>query len=327
MSIRWRDGDLQLMLYIRKNKRIIPRTVVDEDNLAAINAIDYEDLLPNMRIFGIPISIRISSNNTWDDIKEKIMSIIEQENLYNYIYKRLKSEFSVPANIIPKLNKLDQIKNNYYEMLEEAPSLIGENIPFYLEPNDINIIKSIERGSTYLKFVSPQNNRENKDYFIDFMITDLDSLTGDIHSIYKKIYKQYDTDDGEVLTGKSHDDPEDLDRGDWFDEYTANFFNIGLSVYNNDLNYVTRFHRILWLKNVMSDLHCESAASFASQSNHNIIGRTNETFSPIKYYKVNDKFWIEFYERCKLNVPVSFNDNVTFTMDMVFLQNRQLLYS
>lgn len=101
MSFRWRDGDLQLMLYIRKYKRIIPRTVVDEDNLDAINAIDYEDLLPNMRIFGIPISIRISSNNTWDDIKEKIMSIIEQENLYNYIYKRLKSEFSVPANIYP----------------------------------------------------------------------------------------------------------------------------------------------------------------------------------------------------------------------------------
>ena len=132
------------------------------------------------------------------------------------------------------------------------------------------------------------------------------------------------------MTGKTRDDPEDLDRGDWFDECTAIFFNIGLSKYKNDLNFVTRFHRELSLKNVMSDLQCEVATSFASQSNHNIIGRTNEIFNPIKYFKINDdddKFWIEFYDRNEITVPVAFNDYVMFTMDVVFLQNRKLLYN
>ena len=132
------------------------------------------------------------------------------------------------------------------------------------------------------------------------------------------------------MSGKTSEDPEPLDRGDWFDLYTANFFNIGLSVYKNDLNYVNKFHRRLELKNIMTDLQCEVDASFATQSNHNIIGKTNVIFCPIKYYKLNDNdetFWIEFYDRDDLNVPVSFNDNVTFVMDMVFLQNRKLLYS
>ena len=98
----------------------------------------------------------------------------------------------------------------------------------------------------------------------------------------------------------------------------------------NSLLYVTKFHRELTFENIMTSLECEVAASFASQSNHNIIGRTNEIFQPIKYYKINDdddKFWIEFYDRCNLKIPLSFNDKVTFTMDMVFLQNRKLLYS
>ena len=80
----------------------------------------------------------------------------------------------------------------------------------------------------------------------------------------------------------------------------------------------------------MTNLDCEVVASFASQSNHNLIGRTNEIFIPIKYYKLLDDdntFWIEFYDRDNFKVPVAFNDNVVFTMDMVFLQHRKLLYS
>ena len=79
----------------------------------------------------------------------------------------------------------------------------------------------------------------------------------------------------------------------------------------------------------MNDLQCEVAASFATQSNHNLIGRTNEIFNPIKYYKLNDddKFWIEFYDKNEVKIPLAINDNVVFTMDMVFLQNRKLLYS
>ncbi|KAK8888261.1 hypothetical protein M9Y10_039326, partial [Tritrichomonas musculus] len=331
MSIHWRDGKLNFMLYIRKyNQILMERSIIDAKNQLIIDNCEDEELKNNMKIFGIPISIYISSNDTWNDIKTRIMNLISQENLYNYIYRRLKSIYTVPSNLLPKLNQLDQIKDNYYAMLEESFDLIGEQIPFYLEPNDVEIIKEIKKNDSYLKFVSPQNEKYNKQYYIDFMITDLDNITGDLHSVYKKIYRYENIENGIELSGKTLEDPEPLDRGEWFDPYTANFFNIGLSVYKNDLNYVTKFHRILELKNVMTDLQCEVAASFATQSNHNIIGKTNEIFCPIKYYKLNDNdetFWIEFYDRDDLNVPVSFNDNVTFVMDMVFLQNRKLLYS
>lgn len=69
--------------------------------------------------------------------------------------------------------------------------------------------------------------------------------------------------------------------------------------------------------------------SFVSQSNHNIIDITNETYQLIKYYKINDnddKLWIEFYDLNGINVPVTFNDFAMFTMEVVFLQNHKLLY-
>ena len=84
------------------------------------------------------------------------------------------------------------------------------------------------------------------------------------------------------------------------------------------------------MKNILTDLECEVVASFATQSNHYLVGRTNEPFCPIKYYKLNhsdETFWIEFYDKNEIKIPLPINDNVVFTMDMVFLQNRKLLYS
>ena len=90
------------------------------------------------------------------------------------------------------------------------------------------------------------------------------------------------------------------------------------------------YHRNLYFHNIRTDLDCRIAASFASQSNHNIIGCTNETFENIKYYKINDNgnsFWIECYDNDDINIPINFNNDVVLTMDVVFLQNRKLLYS
>ena len=341
MTIHWKDNDLRFMLYIRKYKKIIPRSNDDTVNQERINAISADDLNDAMKIFGIPINIRISCNDTWDDIKSKIMDAVNRENLYNYIYRKLKLLYSVPSEIVPRLQQLEQIKDNYYAMLAESYNLIGERIPFYLEPNDIDIIKSTRRGVTSIQFVSPQNEQRKKDFYIDFLITNLNPHGKDIHSTYKKLYEYDENGD---LKGKSKDpsmlrpddegfgneDSPDLNRFDWFSYFTADFLNIGILRYRNSLKYIVRFHRQFKLENVMSDLECEVAASFAYQSNHNIIGRTTETFIPIKYYKINDDndmFWIEFYDRDELKVPVAFNSNVIFTMDVVFLQNRKLLYS
>lgn len=329
MTIHWKDGSLRFILYIRKYRQtLLPKSRYDDEaNQNKINEIDDDELEDNMKIIGIPINIRVDCNDTWNDIKERIMNVIDQENLYNYIYHRLNLLYSVPSTIIPKLEQLESIKYNYHAMLQASFDLIGERIPFYLEPNDVYIIKTIDKAHSYLNFVSPQNNKEKKQFFIDFMITDVDVFSDDIHTTYEKIYQS--TQDG-VLLGKTRDNPEGLDIGDFFNDYTAHLLNIGISKYKNDLKYIIRFHRQLNLKDIMTSLDCEVVASFASQSHHNIIGRTNETFIPIKYYKLLDNdntFWIEFYDRDNFKIPVSFNDNVVFTMDMAFLQNRKLLYS
>ena len=338
MSIHWKDANLQFVLYVRKYKHIIARSKDDDVNQTAIDELDDDTLNDNLNIFHIPINIRITNNDTWDDIKSKIMNVINQTNLYNYMYQRLISLYDVPSELLPKLQQLDQIKDNYYAMLSESYNLIGERITFYLEPGDIDIVRSTTNGFTSLQFVSPQNDEDKHDFFIDFMITTLASHDRDIHSTYNKLYSS---------TGKSKTplflipskDPHDefnsaasrnINKYDWFDAYTSDFFNIGYQLHRNIFKYVFKFHRQIKLMNVMSDLECEVAASFATQSNHNMIGRTIERFTPIKYYKINDDddmFWVAFYDRDAMNIPVAFNANVIFTMDVVLLQNRKLLYS
>ena len=63
MMIHWKDGDLRFMLYIRKYKQIIPRSEDDTVNQDRINNTDDNDLNDNMRIFGIPINIRITTQD------------------------------------------------------------------------------------------------------------------------------------------------------------------------------------------------------------------------------------------------------------------------
>ena len=325
-------------MYVRKYKHIIQRSKDDDANQEAIDALQDDELNDNMSVFIIPVNVRISSNDTWDGIKSKIMNVINQNDLYNYIYRKLISLYTVPEELIPKLQRLEQIKHNYYEMLSESFNLIVEHINFYLEPGDIDIVRSTANGFTSLQFVSPQNDEDKHEFFIDFLITTLAPQDRDINSTYNKLYHQ---------SGKSKDplfippskDPNDefydatsdnINRYDWFDAYTSDFFNIGYRRHRNVFEYVFKFHRQVKLMNVMSDLECEVAASFANQSNRNIIGRTIETFTPIKYYKINDdddKFWVAFYDRDAMNIPIAFNANVIFTMDVVLLQNRKLLYS
>ena len=321
MTIHRKEGTLQFMLYIRKYKRSLIRVSAnDKLNQERINAIDDERLRANMRIFAIPIVVRVTRYDTWLDIKERIMNVIRQENIYNYLCRKLKSLYTVPVELIPKMNQLEQVKNNYYEMIQLSDELILERIPFYLEPDDVDLITTVFNNKVSLCFISSHNANRNSTYCFDFTITALDNFTNDIYATYRKFYVV--NDNGEA-TGKSLVEPDPIDPTDWFESYIADF----LCIYNDES---FRYTRTLRFNNVMTDLQCEVAASFAVQSNHNIIGRTNEVYTPIKYYKVNDnndRFYIEFYDRDNVNLPLTFNDNLVFTMDMVFLQNRKLLYS
>ena len=321
MTIHRKEGTLQFMQQIRKYKRSLIRVSAnDKLNQERINAIDDERLRANMRIFAIPIVVRVTRYDTWLDIKERIMNVIRQENIYNFLCRKLKSLYTVPVELIPKMNQLEQVKNNYYEMIQLSDELILERIPFYLEPDDVDLITTVFNNKVSLCFISSHNANRNSTYCFDFTITALDNFTNDIYATYRKFYVV--NDNGEA-TGKSLVEPDPIDPTDWFESYIADF----LCIYNDES---FRYTRTLRFNNVMTDLQCEVAASFAVQSNHNIIGRTNEVYTPIKYYKVNDnndRFYIEFYDRDNVNLPLTFNDNLVFTIDMVFLQNRKLIYS
>lgn len=64
------------------------------------------------------------------------------------MYRKLKTLNDVPSDLVPKLQQLDQIKDNYYVMLSESFNLIGDLISFYLEPSDIDIVRSTANGFT-----------------------------------------------------------------------------------------------------------------------------------------------------------------------------------
>ena len=310
---------LRFNLYIRKYRQDkfnelakelyrFPYKMMDDEQIQdVVDRMDREDI----HVYKIEYCNDIFDNI--DDFIEDLYDKIEEENLYNKLHNDIVHSDQNNEEKIAALEQLDADADNYDIMR------LRNNIPFYLScRNDIVIEEDI--GDEIMLTIK---STDNPDFYLDFLITTKTNNT------YKKFY-MWDYEKNEPLPYQV-EFPKELNGFDRFDFDTANYFNIGTTNPNrNSLEYVTKFHKELELKNIMTNLQCEVAASFASQSNHNLIGRTNEDYTPIKYYKIKDNddmFWIEFYDKNEIDVPVAFNDFVMFTMDVVFLQNRKLLYS
>lgn len=261
-----------------------------------------------------------------EDIIINHANLDDIHNVHPQITDRVDNEGSIYDKLYHDILESEQTKDDKIAALEQLNKdmdydeliCLRNDIPFYIDDADIEIIEEIGDKTTLI-FASG-----NEDFYVDFMMTaDNDDTT------YKKRYS-WDDDKDEPLP-YSAEYPDELDEYDRFTFDTASYFHIGdANPYRNNIDYVTKFHRSLEFNHILTNLQCEVAASFATQSNHNLIGRTNETYIPIKYYKLNDnddKFWIELYDRNEIDVPVSFEDFFIFTMDVVFLQNRKLLYT
>lgn len=325
ISIR-KHLQLEFTLYIRKYRqdkfKELAKGLYNEDELDDLNDEQIQDIINRMNKEDINVYVIEYASDIFDNIDDFIKEVnynIDRENIYLKLYKDIIESNKTNAEKIVAIEQLDKDKDSYSLMC------LRNNIPFYLTNNeeikDTNI--SVEIGDKImLTFGSVQN--EYNEFYVDFMMTPLNN-----NETYKKFYMWDDNTDEPLPYAAVR--PEELDESDRFEFDTAWFFNIGTTNPNrNNIEHVTKFHRELTFYNVMTNLQCEVAASFANQSNHNLIGRTNETFNPIKYYKLNDnedKFWVEFYDRNEIEIPVAFNDFVMFTMDVVFLQNRKLLYS
>ncbi|KAK8895292.1 hypothetical protein M9Y10_023738 [Tritrichomonas musculus] len=369
MNIHRKTDTIKFNLYIRKylwepfNDKAIELfgdkyEIFDDKIQQVIDTMDETDV----KVFKIECHMHLT--NDINDFADQVIEFANDNTLYRYLYREIGGSNKSDEEKIAAYEALDRDRNNYDLMC------LRNDIPFWLEishwncknkqniiinPNDKHVIGEDfmieiavnDEGGQFIKFKSLRNDGEV--YNVDFLITRADEpfekSTNDNNNeeeeeeesveddyddyTYKKLYKW--DDDNDLPLPFSRENPGRLTEKDRFDSDTADFFNIGTSnPYRNRLDYVTKFHRELVLKHITTDLQCEVAASFANQSNRNIIGRTNETFIPIKYYKVNDnddKFWIELYNKDFVDIPVSFNDEIVFTMDMVFLQNRKLLYS
>ena len=292
--------------------------LTDEQIQNVVNRMDNDDC----KVFKVRYCNDIF--DSIDDFINDLFATIDDVSVYDKISNDILQSDQTKA---AKIAALEQLKADAddYDLI-----CLRNDVSFYLDRrNDIDIYTNIG-NEVMLTIDSPLNN----DYYIDFMITaDNDNNT------YKKFY-MWDLDNDEPLPYTVIDpgeldlnvyDDDDEILSDRFDFDTACYLHIGdNNPHRNSIRYITKFHRLITFKHVLSNLQCEVAASFANQSNHNLIGRTNETYTPIKYYKLNDnddKFWIELYDRNEIDIPVAFEDFFVFTMDVVLLQNRKLLYS
>ena len=319
---------LRFVLYIRKYKQDKFNELAeglydfignlnDEQIQTVINRMEREDC----KVFKVYYCNDIFDNV--NDFIEDLNDVIDNVNIYDKLYRDVLKSAQSNDNKIAALDQLNE------DMDDHTIICLRNHIPFHLDrENDIDIYEDI--GKEVMLTI---DSCDNDEYYIDFMMTaDNDDAT------YKKFYMWDDVNDEPLPYAAA--DPGELDLNiyddddivnDRFDFDTACYFHIGdNNPYRNSIHHITKFHRKLTFKHLLTSLQCEVAASFASQSNHNLIGRTNESYTPIKYYKLNDnddKFWIELYDRNEIDIPVAFEDFFVFTMDVVLLQNRKLLYS
>ncbi len=116
----------------------------------------------------------------------------------------------------------------------------------------------------------------------------------------------------------------DFTINDYNDDFKE-IFNIG------SINFIPsdKAVSILEFKDTWDRHSCKVYSDICSQSNHCYLGNSQVYFNPIKYYKIHstdENFWIEFYNSRHEKIPVILPKGESFIIELVFLQNRKLLY-
>ena len=216
-----------------------------------------------------------------------------------------------------------------------------------MEPSNFDIEVQMdgyyENGSFNEVFYSPRNTNFPElpwgEYHVDIMLANVQSTFDKRYTCNASMMRP-----NEALLGKDEtlpgllvawgcqttSNPQPLDDKDKFSNDFNTVFNIGDESWQNSLDYITRFHRKLVLKNVYDRNSVKVYASFGNPSNNYYIGNSHVYFNPIKYYKLNakdDKFWIEFYSGRHPDCPVNIPEDEGFVLEMLFMQNQKLLYT
>ena len=222
----------------------------------------------------------------------------------------------------PKFVQVDEDADDEDDVVKILKGCPNEDISINFEDDEPGCPIYIEsyRNGYCVNGDGDDDYNEADDCFVDFMLT---PLTSPNRTLQKKYFP-------ETFRMKPQDQQVEYNEDDdMFDMDFVDVFNIGNepiddNPYTNYL-YFRRKHKFI---NVWERTPCEVHASFANQSNHNYLGKSDVIFTPIKYYKLNardNRFWIEFYDICTKN-PVKIPNHEGFVMEMQFMQNDKLLY-
>lgn len=293
---------------------------------------ELKELYPN-RFHNVQNPVQLAEHHLTDEEIDNVVKnmeifllskchiAIECELSYNENFNKL-SKYIIECwkKVIKAVND-----DNYGEMFLTNPHFVQESIDVkYGEKNaDLQVIDSYNDNMFSVRFTSPRNDfffDDNSDpeleSYVDFAIVPT------MDTFYLRYNKDFQ------LKEENQQLPLDPEF-DSFDNDFMEAFNVGDEIYQNQLDYITRFHRNLEFKNLWDRNTCKVCASFANQSNHYYVGNSHVRFEPIKYYRLNssdDKFWIEFYNGRNPNIPVKLPKHEGFVIEMQFMQDDKLLY-
>lgn len=227
----------------------------DEQIQTVINRMERDDC----KVFVIDYFDDICNNI--DDFLKSVYERMEDKDICNKLYNDIYYSELPNHEKITKLEQLNKDKDDLDLIC------LRYDIPFTLKQCDIDITETYDDDGTMLIIDSLYNEH----FYFDFAMTaDNNGAT------YKKFYMWDDNNDQPLPYTVEYpgelDLNEDNEDNDRFDFDTASYFHIGdTNPYRNNIRYVTKFHRKLVFIHVLTNLQCEVAASFATQSNHNLI--------------------------------------------------------
>ncbi|KAK8893763.1 hypothetical protein M9Y10_022192, partial [Tritrichomonas musculus] len=198
MSVKWRTGWIKFNIYVRKydsdvydDKKTL-FTHANEELCKTLSETTIHELIidniseDSIRVYEIPVRIRVTSNDNWIDISNHIRKAIDDHNLYNYLKKQIKSRKITSDERNDILDELEEIKDDYDAMLQRSVEWINEYLPFYLQSEDIIVEDVFENNQHILKLRS-----KDVDYYglfrsVDILITK--SYESGINHAYSLFY-------------------------------------------------------------------------------------------------------------------------------------------
>ena len=310
----------------------------DEEIQYIVNEMDDKNIL--VFPFNMHISLRSKDNfnDMWSIINETLAT---QTNLKHIMKEYISASNNSIADKIKFTEAIDKYNDNntllyqYDRDVWFKQDVRSIHATFGSE-KDVELFETYNNNELIETFFSPCNMSSGDPYFVDMLFVH-DNKT------YSKKYENA-SNANEVLndaslppffadnlySGKSRQDPKPLDKSDEFNYDFNAIFNVGEERYQNNLDYVTSYHRNLSFRNVYNRSTLKIHASFANQSNNYYVGNSHVYFDPIKYYKLNskdDKFWVEFYSGRHSDYPVNLTEDEGFVLEMLFMQNQKLLYT